>query len=106
MKFTTASGGSMNHYGEKEAKFTVGQDATVMSLGFQVSDVQKPLAAVWRIADKGNLIQLGPKEEDNFIQSITTKKKIPMARKGGSYVVKAEFVAEEPGFPRQAVATM
>ena len=52
------------------------------------------------------MIQFGPKEEDNFIQSTTTKKKIPMARKGGSYVVKAEFVTEEPGFPRQAVATM
>ena len=83
LKFTNASGGSMNHYGEKEAKFTVGQDATVMSLGFQISDALKPLAAVWRIADRGNLIQFGPKEEDNFIQSITTKKKIPMARKGG-----------------------
>ena len=38
-----------NHYGEKEAKFTTGGRGPVMSLGFQVSDVQKPLAAVWRV---------------------------------------------------------
>ena len=94
----------MNHYGEKEAKFTVGEDPSVMSLGFQVSDVQKPLAAVWRIASKGNLVQFGPKDEDNFIQSIATRKKIPMMRKGGSYVVEAEFVTEESGFPRPAMA--
>ena len=52
-----------------------------MSLGFQVSDVQKPLAAVWRIADKGNLVQFGPNPEDNFIQNVTTKRKIPMIKK-------------------------
>ena len=34
------SGGSMNHYGEKEATFTTGGRGPVMSLGFQVSDVQ------------------------------------------------------------------
>ncbi len=69
---------------KKEAKFKVGRDATGMSLGFRVSDVQKPLAAVWRIVDKGNVVQFGPREEDNFIQNIMTKKKIPLVRKGGS----------------------
>ena len=94
LKFMNASGGSMNHYGEKEAKFTTGGRGPV----FQVSDVQKPLAAVWRIADKGNLVQFGPNPEDNFIQNVTTKRKIPMIKKGGSYVIEADFVAEEPGF--------
>ena len=106
LKFMNASGGSMNHYGEKEAKFTTGGRGPVMSLGFQVSDVQKPLAAVWRIADKGNLVQFGPNPEDNFIQNVTTKRKIPMIKKGGSYVIEADFVAEEPGFVRQVVTTM
>ena len=54
-----------------------------MSLGFQVCDVQKPLAVVWRIADKGNLVQFGPNPKDNFIQNVITKRKIPMIKKGG-----------------------
>ena len=35
-----------------------------------MGDVQKPLAAVWRIADKGNLVQFGPNPENNFIQNV------------------------------------
>ena len=54
LKFTNASGGRMGHYGAKETTFMAGKEKTVMGLGFQVSDVQKPLAAVWRIAEKGN----------------------------------------------------
>ena len=69
LKFMNASGGSMNHYGVKEAKFATGGRGPVKSLGFQVSEVQKPLAAVWRIAATGNLVQFGPNPEDNFIQS-------------------------------------
>ena len=64
-----ASGGSKNHNGEKEAKFTTGGRGPVMSLGYQVSEVQKPLAAVWRIADKGNLVQFaqGPPDQEGRI---------------------------------------
>ena len=96
----------MNHYGEEEAKFATGGRGPVMSLGFQVGDVQKPLAAVWRIADRGNLVQFDPNPEDNFIQNVVTKGKIPMIKKRGSYVIEADFVAEEPGFVRQVVTTM
>ena len=60
LRFVNASGGQMGHYGEKTATFRAGRGEAVMSLGFQVSDVQKPLAAVWRIAEKGNLVQFGP----------------------------------------------
>ena len=67
---------------------------------FQASDVQKPLAAVWRIAERGNRIHFGPEAEDNFIENIHSGKRIDMVRKGGSYVVEASFVAE--GFARPA----
>jgi hypothetical protein len=90
----------MNHYGEKTATFTTGSGANVMSLGFQVSDVRKPLAAVWRIAEKGNKIQFGPDDQDNFIMNIATGSKVMMKRRGGSYVIPADFVVEEPGFHR------
>jgi hypothetical protein len=102
LRFVNASGGQMGHYGEKTATFRAGDAAAVMSLGFQVSDVQKPLAAVWRIAEKGNLVQFGPRKEDNYIQNVATGKRIQMIRKAGSYVVEAAYVAKEPGFARQA----
>ena len=92
----------MGHYGEKTATFKAGGEGAVVSLGFQVSDVQKPLAAVWRIAEKGNIVQFGPDDKDNFIQNVDTKKKILMVRNGGSYVIQADYVAQEPGFSRQA----
>ena len=102
MKFVNASGGSMGHYGEKTATFKAGLEQGVMSLGFQLSDVQKPLAAVWRIAEKGNIVQFGPREEDNFVQNVKTGKKIYMVFKGGSYVIEANYVSRNPDFPGQA----
>ena len=100
MKFVNASGGIMNHYGEKTATFRTGTEGNIMSLGFQVSDVKKPLAAVWRTAEKGNKVQFGPAEEDNFIVNVATGNKVMMKRRGGSYVIPADFVVEEPGFHR------
>ncbi len=91
----------MGHYGEKTAKFRAKGQLGIMSLGFQVSDVQKQLAAVWQIAERGSLIQLGPRAEDNFIMNRETQKKIMMVRRNGSYVTEAEFV-QQPGIPRQA----
>ena len=103
LKFVNASGGAMGHYGERTAQFKVeGENSAVMSLNFQVSDVQKPLAAVRRIAEKGNIVQFGPRGEDNFIVNIKGGEKVMMARKGGSYVIPAEMVMEEQGFARQA----
>jgi hypothetical protein len=103
LKFVNASGGVMGHYGERVAIFkTMGQEAAVMSLTFQVSDVQKPLAAVRRIAEKGNVVQFGPRAEDNFIQNAATGMKIMMMKKGGSYVVPAELMMKDSGFTRRA----
>ena len=89
----------MRHYVEKTATFPAGGSQAVMSLGFQVSDVQKPLAAVWRIVEKGNVVQFGPDDKDNFVR-IETGKKIHVVRKEGSYVIEADYVARERGFPR------
>ena len=80
LKFTNASGGRMGHYGAKETTFTAGKEKIVVGLGFQVSDVQKPLAAVWRIAEKGNVVQFGPRPEDNFIKNLHTNKKVGFTR--------------------------
>ena len=92
----------MNHYGERRTTFKA---VTVMGMTFQASDVQKPLAAVWRIAEKGNVIRFGPKAEDNFIENVATGKKIQMIRRGGSYVIQADFVTDV-FFGRPAMETM
>jgi hypothetical protein len=101
MRFINASGGEMGHYGERTANFrTVGESA-IMSLTFQVSDVQKPLAAVRRISEKGNRVVFGPQE--NFIENVATGRRIQMIKKGGSYVVPAELIMKEvSGFTGQA----
>jgi hypothetical protein len=100
LRFINASGGEMGHYGERIANFKVaGKDSAVMSLSFQISDVQKPLVAVRRITEKGNIVQFGPGDEDSFIMNKATGLRINMVRKGGSYVIPAEMLEE--GFQRQ-----
>ena len=71
---------------------------------FQVTDVTKPLASVARITERGNIVQFGPKAEDNFILSISTKRKIPFERRGGTCVMDVEYMMDgnaASGFPRQ-----
>jgi hypothetical protein len=93
----------MGHYGERVASFRTMGESAVMSLTFQVSDVQKPLAAVRRISEKGNKVVFGPKAEDNYIENVATGKRVQMVKKGGSYVVPAQLIMKEvAGFTRQA----
>ena len=92
MMFRNASGGKMAHYGEKRVDFVTGARDEVMRMHFQVSDVQRPLAAVCRIAERGSIVQFGPKPEDNFIKHLETGRKIGIRRKGRSYVMDVEAV--------------
>ena len=92
MKFRNASGGRMEHYGEKRVTFVTNDQDKVIGMDFQVSDVKRPLAAVWRIAEKGNLVQFGPRREDNFIQNIDSGERTEIRRKGRSYVLDVELV--------------
>ena len=105
MKFRNASGGRMEHYGEKKVDFVTDSQDEVMRMHFQVSDVKRPLAAVCRIVEQGNVVQFGPKVEDNFIMDAETGKKIAMRKKGRSYVLDVDTVKKtvaEPHFKRQA----
>ena len=48
-------------------------------------------------------MQFGPEPENNFIMNVESGKKIMMKRKGGSFVIEANFVKKlEPVFARQA----
>ena len=94
--------------GEKEITFRTGESEDVIGLRFQVTDVKKPLLAVRRLVERGHVVSFGPGPEDNYIQNVETSKKIPMEKRGGSFVIKAHFVKEiceakgaESGFTRQ-----
>ena len=75
---------------------TDNKDALRMKLGFQVAEVSKPLVAVKRIVEKGNLVQFGPNEDDNFIKNMNTGDKIKLRMNGrGSYLMDVNFVGGE-----------
>ena len=106
IKLKVANGSDMGHYGEKDVTFREKSSGDVMGLKFQVTDVRKPLLAVRRLIEKNNVVQFGPKPEQNYIHNLDTGKKVMMENVGGSYVIKANFVkwigSEEQGFTRQA----
>ena len=63
-----------------------------MKLGFQVAAVKKPLIAVKRIVEQGNVVQFGKKEDDNFILNTATGDKMMLKPNGrGSYVMQVRF---------------
>lgn len=96
----------MKQYGEKLVKFKGGQHG-IASMRFQVSDVTKPLASVARIVEQCNIVQIRPRNEDCFIMSTSTGRRIPIERRGGTYVMNAEYVIENgeaQGFARPGSA--
>ena len=97
--FVNASGGTIKHFGEKKValltKGSSGQDRTI-GLPFQACDVKRPLAAVRRICEKGNIVQFGPEVKDNFIQNVISKEKIWLKQERGQYIMEASLVTESP----------
>ena len=69
--FVAANGSRMKNFGKKRVVFV--KDQQKRAIGFHVTEVRKPLAAVSRIAEKGNIVQFGPKPENCFIQNIQTQ---------------------------------
>ena len=96
--FVNASGGNIKHDGEKSTmlvtKASTGKERTI-GLLFQVCNVQRPLAAVRRICEKGNIVQFGPGVNDNFIKNIASKEVIWLKQERGQYSMEA-FLLESP----------
>ena len=92
LRLKTASGTDMTHYGEKEIVFREGEGHDMLGMTFQVTDVKKALAAVWRITDQNNIVQFGPPPHQCYIMNLDTKRKIQLHRKGGTYVMRVEFM--------------
>ena len=71
-------------------------------MNFQVSDAQHPLASVARIVENGNIVQFGPKDEDNYIYNPKTEEKVAIRRKGRRYVLDVDLIKKAPSFIGQA----
>ncbi len=103
MILKTANGGEMGHYGQKEVTFKHAGGADPIGLTFQVTDVKKPLLAVRRLVEKGNKVVLSGDEGESYILNPQSKVRVPVRKKGGSFVIEAHFVKEiTPGFARPA----
>ena len=100
--FRNASGGPMGHYGERRVRCGIEGLSSPVSMLFQVSDARNPLASVARITEQGNIVQFGPKDEDNYIFNPATNEKIGLRRKGRKFVVDVEFLASRPPFSGRA----
>ena len=103
MKLVNASGGEIMHYGSRRVAFQPkaldapnASGGTLMSMGFQVTDVKKPLLAVAQICSKGNVVQFGPEGHQNYIQNVKTGEKVFMKRKGNSYVLTGDLAERNP----------
>ena len=92
-----ANGSCMRHEGEKDITFQDKESGELLGMTFQVTEVRKPLAAVRRLVEKGNVVQFGPEERHNYILNLQTRKKIKMHKKGGSYVLRVEYKKWIPG---------
>ena len=98
----TANGAEMRHYGEKEITIKGSSDGEVVGLKFQVTDVKRPLLAVRRLVEKRSVVMFGPEPHQTYILHVASGMRIPMERRGGTFVIKAHFVKElSSGFTRQ-----
>ena len=92
LRLKAANGSDMRHDGEKNVTFRDKESEEMLGMTFQATQVRKPLAAVWRLTEKGNMVQFGPEEHQHFVLNLRTNKKIRLHRRGGSYVLKVEYM--------------
>ena len=101
-KFVNASGKRMGHYGQKTVHCKFEGQTMPASLKFQVSDCKNPLCSVARIVERGNIVQFGPKEEDNYIFNPDNGEKVRIRKRGRKFVLDVDLVRKGAPFSRQA----
>ena len=65
----------------KEKVFIGAVETGKLAMVFQVCDVVRALAAVWKITAKGNKVVFGMGEEESYIENVSDGKKIMMRKK-------------------------
>ena len=73
LKLVNASGGRIEHFGKRVER--------TMEAKFEVTNVRKPIMAVARVVDAGNVVQFGPRPEDNFTMHVGFNDKAYLRRK-------------------------
>ena len=91
MKLINASGGRIDHWGSRRVKIHALGVERPLEIGFQVADVKKPLLLVRRLCENGNVVQFGPDAGHNFIMNVASRERIPLTRRGNSWVISSEF---------------
>ena len=59
---------------------------------FHLTDSKRMLASVDKIAAAGNEVRFGPALADCYVMNIQTKKKIPLKKRNGVYVMEVWFI--------------
>ena len=95
LKLVNASGGKIQHWGSRRVRVHAVGVPRPLDIGFQVTDVKKPLLSVRRLCEQGNVVQFGQDSRTSFVQNVATGEQIPLERRGNSWVIRSTFV--EPG---------
>ena len=62
-----------------------------MEMGFQVTDVKKPLLSVNRLCEKGNIVQFGCENQHNLVMNVETGERLQLTKRGNCWVLPGEF---------------
>ena len=90
MTFVNASGGRIAHHGSRRV-VVVAPSGENLAMKFQVTDVRKPLLAVSRLCEQGNIVQFGPRPGDSFVQNVSDGHKLLLERRGNSWVIPGKL---------------
>lgn len=93
MVYVAANGSRMKNMGKKEVHFRSSGGGGVGSMDFQVTNVQKPLASVRRIVEKGNKVVFGGDHGQSYIEGVNGKK-VMLSEKNGIYTLPVEYLQE------------
>ena len=100
-QFVAANGAIIENEGERKATVHT-LDGVKRSMTFQVTTVNKALASVARINEKGHIVVFDG--ENSYIQNKATGEIIPLKKKQGTWVLQVwveKEPTEEQGFLRQ-----
>ena len=95
LKLVNASGGNILHWGSRQVQVNAVGVKRPLDIGFQVMDVRKALLSVRRLCENGNVVQFGQDSSTSFVQNVATGERIPLERRGKSWVIPSRFA--EPG---------
>ena len=101
-RYTAAGGQELVNAGEKRPHFKCGGKDAFMA--FQCTQVQKPLAAASKIAEKGNRIVLDDANSESYILHKASETKIPLTIENGVYMMEMRVKPAAAPFQGQAKA--